>query len=136
MRSDGRFSGTTGDRELPAHPPGTRRSGTGRHLLSATWGAVSGVSPHVLHHVGPLAGAALLAGVGGQLIFFVAGLALATPMLIRLRRRFRTWAAPGVAVVIFAITYTLSAVVAGPLLSGEGQEPATAVTTTIHRHDH
>jgi hypothetical protein len=35
----------------------------------AVWGVVTGLAPHVLHHVGPLAGAALLAGAGGKLLF-------------------------------------------------------------------
>lgn len=33
--------------------------------LVAAWGVFIGLLPHVLHHVGPLAGAALLAGTGG-----------------------------------------------------------------------
>lgn len=109
-----------------------------RHWLSAAWGAVSGVAPHLLHHVGPLAGAALLAGAGGQVLFFLAGIALATPMLIRLYRRFRTWAAPAMAVGIFAITYTLSTLFVGPLFTGEDPEPVPEVTstTTLHGHDH
>jgi hypothetical protein len=99
---------------------------------------VSGVAPHVLHHVGPLAGAALLAGTGGQILFFFLGLALATPMLIRLRRRFHTWAAPAIAVAIFGLTYSFSSVYLGPLLTGEasGAIDPTSVTTTTHDHDH
>lgn len=72
------------------------------------WGAVSGVAPHVLHHVGPLAGAALLAGATGRVLFFVLGLVVATPMLIRLYRRFGSWTAPTLALALFALTYTVS----------------------------
>ena len=110
-----------------------------RHLLSAAWGAVSGIAPHVLHHVGPLAGAAILAGTGGRVIFFFLGLALAIPMLFRLYRRFRTWMAPAVAVTIFVVTYALSSLFLGPLISGatdgsaDGPPPATA-TTDQHGH--
>jgi hypothetical protein len=43
-------------------------------------GAVTGVLPHVLHHIGPLAGAALLAGAGGKLLFAVAGFVLSGDM--------------------------------------------------------
>ena len=34
------------------------------NAILAAWGAFIGVLPHVLHHVGPLAGTALLAGAG------------------------------------------------------------------------
>jgi hypothetical protein len=57
--------------------------------LSLLGPVVSGVAPHVLHHVGPLAGAALLAGFGGKAIFFALGLLLSVPMLRRLYRRRR-----------------------------------------------
>jgi len=35
-------------------------------LVSSAVAAVLGIAPHVLHHAGPLAGAALLAGTGGS----------------------------------------------------------------------
>lgn len=108
-----------------------------RHLLTAVWGAVTGIAPHVLHHVGPLAGAALLAGAGGRVLFFTVGLAASTPMLIRLHRRFRSWVAPGIAVVVFTLTYTLSSLLLGPLISGEPGTPqptAPVVTTDPHGH--
>lgn len=110
-----------------------------RHLLSAAWGTVSGIAPHVLHHVGPLAGAAVLAGTGGRVLFFLLGLALASPMLVRLYRRFRTWLAPAIAVAIFIVTYTVSSLFIGPLISGDayGFGPGTiAVTTTTDQHGH
>lgn len=110
-----------------------------RHVLTAGWGAVTGIAPHVLHHVGPLAGAAILAGTGGRVLFFGVGLAAATPMLIRLYRRFRTWAAPAIAVALFAVTYTLSSLFIGPLISGATETPgpdATTVTPTTDEHGH
>jgi len=115
-----------------------KAAGPIHQAATAVWGVVSGVAPHVLHHVGPLAGAALLAGTGGQILFFFLGLALATPMLIRLRRRFRTWAAPAIALAIFALTYTLSSLYIGPLITGEADgatEPAS-VTVTTDQHGH
>ena len=42
----------------------------------AAWGVVVGAAPHVLHHIGPLAGAAFLAGAGGTLVFGAVGLVL------------------------------------------------------------
>ncbi|HLF42985.1 MAG TPA: hypothetical protein VJA46_05595 [Acidimicrobiia bacterium] len=109
-----------------------------RHAGTAAWGTVSGVAPHVLHHVGPLAGAAVLAGTAGRVLFFLIGLAVAAPMLIRLYRRFRTWAAPAIAVAVFALTYTVSSLYLGPLLTGGTTTPADppAVTTTTDEHGH
>lgn len=57
------------------------------------WGVVLGVLPHVLHHVGPLAGAALLTGAGGTALFAVIGFMLTIPLLLR----FGSWIAPAVA---------------------------------------
>jgi hypothetical protein len=116
---------------------GTPITGRVGHAVTVIWGAVSGVAPHVLHHVGPLAGAAVLAGTGGQVLFFFVGLAVATPMLIRLYRKFRTWVAPAMAVAIFALTYTLSSLYLGPLLTGDTTgptEPASVITTDEHGH--
>jgi hypothetical protein len=109
-----------------------------RHVLTAVWGVLSGVAPHVLHHVGPLAGAAILVGAGGQVLFFVIGVGLATPMLLRLYRRFGTWAAPAVAVAVFVATYIVSSLYLGPLLTGENTtEPEPpSITTTTDEHGH
>jgi len=114
------------------------RTGRVRHVVSAVWGTLTGVAPHVLHHVGPLAGAAILAGTGGRVLFFVIGLGLTSPMLIRLYRRFGTWAAPAIAVAVFVITYTVSSLYLGPLHTGEGTAPADTppMTTTTDEHGH
>ena len=89
--------------------------------IVAAWAVVTGVAPHVLHHVGPLAGAALLAGVGGKAIFFAIGLALSAPMLRRLYRRFGTLLAPAAATAVFAGIFTFSSVVIAPRLTGSEQ---------------
>ena len=86
--------------------------------LSAVVAAISGIAPHVLHHVGPLAGTALLAGTGGTILFGVAGFALSIPMLLRLRRRFGTWLAPAVASTVFLAVYLFSSLVVGPAVIG------------------
>ncbi|GGG62143.1 hypothetical protein GCM10011374_26590 [Kocuria dechangensis] len=108
------------------HPtaPGGAAS-TRPRRLRALWnsamggmGAVLGLLPHVLHHVGVLAGMALIAGSGGTLVFGVLGLAASVPLLLRLRRRFGTWWAPAVGLLVFAALYSLSAFVIGPLISG------------------
>jgi hypothetical protein len=76
------------------------------------------VASHVLHHVGPLAGTALLAGFGGKAIFFILGLVLSLPMLRCLYGRFGTLAAPAMAVVAFAAVFTFSSLVMAPRLTG------------------
>ena len=88
--------------------------------LLAAWGVFIGLLPHVLHHVGPLAGAALLAGAGGTVLFAVIGFVAAIPFLRRLHRRFATWKAPAIALVIFAAMFSLSSFVIGPAISGDG----------------
>ena len=98
---------------------GVRAVRTLSTVASGAVAAISGVAPHVLHHVGPLAGAAFLAGAGGTVLFGLAGFALSIPMLLRLRRRFGTWAAPAVASAIFTGVYLASALVVGPALTAD-----------------
>ena len=100
--------------------------------------AVLGAAPHVLHHVGPLAGAALLGGIGGTLLFGVLGFVLAIPLLRRMRRRTGSWAAPGAALAFFVALFTLSTVFVGPALSSdpEGKSaPVPARTVPDAEHD-
>ncbi len=87
-----------------------------------------GLVPHVLHHVGIIAGAALVTGVGGNLLFGVLGLLLSAPLLRRLYRRFHTWKAPVIALGIFALMYALSAFVIGPAITGDTPTPIPATT--------
>ncbi len=87
--------------------------------FSATVGAVAGVAPHVLHHVGPIAGAALLTGAGGTALFGAIGFVLTVPMLLRLKRRSHTWAAPAVALAIFMAMFTVSTLWIGPAIRGD-----------------
>ena len=101
----------------------SRRPDAGRlatlwSAVTAAVGAVMGLLPHLLHHVSFLAGAALVTGVGGNLLFGALGLLLSVPLLRRLYRRFGTWKAPAVAVAVFAIMFSLSAFVIGPAISG------------------
>lgn len=107
---------------LAAHPA---RSSFARRLtarawsfLLAGWGVVTGVAPHVLHHVGPLAGAAILAGVGGRLLFAAIALVISVPFLLRIHRRFRSWVASAIALAAMAATFTLSTFVIAPLITG------------------
>ena len=103
-----------------ATPVAPARRSLGARLLGAVvagWAVATGVAPHVLHHVGPLAGAALLAGFGGKALFFVLGLILSVPMLRRLYRRFGTLVAP------FAAVFTFSSLVIAPRLTGADNSP-------------
>jgi hypothetical protein len=92
--------------------------------LLAAWGLVSGIAPHVLHHVGPLAGAALLAGAGGRLLFAAIALVVSIPFLIRIHRRFKTWLAPGIALAGMAVSFALSTFLIGPLITGSDSGPS------------
>lgn len=86
--------------------------------LLAAWAALTGLLPHVLHHVGPLAGAALLAGTGGRLLFAAITLIVSIPFLLRIRRRFKSWLAPTIALAAMAAMFALSSFVIGPLITG------------------
>ncbi|MBI4171808.1 MAG: hypothetical protein HY511_03530 [Actinobacteria bacterium] len=89
----------------------------------AVWGGFIGLLPHVLHHVGPLAGAALLAGAMGRALFAAIGFVAAIPFLLRLHRRFRTWKAPVIALAVFAAMFSLSSFVIGPAIAGGEESP-------------
>jgi len=87
--------------------------------LSAAAGAIAGITPHVLHHVGPIAGAAILTGTEGSVLFGAIGFALTLPLLMRLKKRFNSWAAPGVALALFAVMFTISTLWIGPAIRGD-----------------
>jgi predicted PurR-regulated permease PerM len=95
--------------------------------LVAAWGGLMGLLPHVLHHVGPLAGAAILAGATGRVLFAAVGFVAAIPMLRRLHRRYATWKAPAIALAVFALMFVLSSFVIGPALSGSGSSSRPSV---------
>jgi hypothetical protein len=97
----------------------------------AVWGVVIGVAPHVLHHVGPFAGAALLAGAGGKLLFGVLGFLLSVPFLLRLYRRFHTLAAPALATAAFVAIFAVSTLVVSPLLTGSANTPSNTPTVEL-----
>ena len=98
-----------------------------RLAAGAVGAAVLGVAPHVLHHAGPLAGAAIFAGVAGTVLFGVVGLVAAIPMLLKMRRRTGSWRAPLAALALFAALFTISTTVVGPAITGDdsGDAPST-----------
>jgi hypothetical protein len=99
-------------------------------VVSGVVAAISGIAPHVLHHVGPLAGTAILTGAGGTVLFGLAGFALSVPMLLRLRGRFRSWVAPGIASLVFVVVYLFSALVVGPVITGSSSDASVEPTST------
>jgi hypothetical protein len=113
----------------PAPVAVVKRSGRIRTLwngIVAGIGVVMGLLPHVLHHIGFLAGTAVVAGAGGTALFAVLGLAASVPFLLKLYRRFGTWVAPAVALGVFAVMFALSAFVIGPAINGTDTAPAPA----------
>lgn len=106
-----------------------------RATLLGAWAAVTGAAPHVLHHVGPLAGSALVAGAGGRVLFGALGFVATVPTLRRLRRRTGTWRAPGLALAAFATIYTISVLVIGPALS-DATQPPPAPDESVDHHGH
>jgi len=106
--------------------------------VRAAAGALLGLVPHVMHHIGILAGAALLTGVFGNSLLYAVGLLLSIPLLNRLRKRFGTWKAPAVGVAVFTATFLLSALVVGPAINRSSTPPApqTSLPPAIATADH
>ena len=95
------------------------RRGRLRAALAAVGAVVLGAAPHVLHHAGPLAGAALLAGASGRVLFGAVGFLAAVPLLRRLRARTGSWRLPAGALALMAAAYTFSSLVIGPALTAD-----------------
>jgi len=116
-------------------PPAPGRVRLLWNFLTGVVGAIVGVAPHVLHHVGFLAGTAVLAGAGGTALFGAVGLLASVPMLLRLRRRFGTWRAPAIALGVFTVMFALSAFVIGPAISGTSANDNTGTSTSTPSPD-
>lgn len=106
------------------------------HTVVGAMGLVLGLLPHVLHHVGLLAGTALVAGSGGTALFGALGLLASIPMLIHLYRRFDSWVAPALGLLVFAVMFSLSAFVIGPAISGTGQDVGPGPVPTVDHTEH
>ena len=114
-----------------------------RRVLASAWnavtaalGAVMGLLPHVLHHVGLLGGAVLVSGATGNVLFAVLGIVFSLPLLRRLHRRFGTWKAPTLALGVFTLMFSLSAFVIGPAISGDEPDPGPVPVQTPTPSDH
>lgn len=105
-----------------------------RLAVAAVLGTISGIAPHVLHHVGPIAGAAIVSGATGTVVFGLLGFLLMIPSLLQIKRRFGTWLAPGIAVLVFAALFTISTVWIGPIIRGEADQAPDAQQTEHEAH--
>lgn len=115
-----------------------------RSRLKAIWqsvgaaiGVALGLVPHVLHHIGLIAGAAFVTGATGNVLFFAIGLVFSIPLLRRIYKKFHTSWAPAIAIAIFAALFSLSAFVIGPAITGDSspaKDPATPSQTPTTNH--
>ncbi len=96
----------------------------------ATIGGLMGLAPHVMHHIGFLAGAAILTGFLGNAVLYGLGMLLSIPLLGRLRRRFGTWKAPMLGVAVFSGFFAISAFVIGPLFNPAASDEPTVPAPT------
>jgi hypothetical protein len=88
----------------------------------------------VLHHVGLLAGTALVAGTAGTTIFGILGLVASVPLLLRLKHRFGSWWAPAIGLAVFAVMFSVSAFLIGPAISGNSSDPGGGQPTPSVNH--
>ncbi len=124
-----------------ADPPGASVPIPRGRWRTSVWSAAGtavtgllGLAPHVLHHVGLFAGAFLVTGVTGNVLFGLAGLLLSVPFLVRLHRRHHTWKAPAIAVAVFALVFSLSAFVVGPAITGSSNDSGPTNPSTPDQH--
>lgn len=104
--------------------------------VSAATAAVLGLLPHVLHHVGPLAGAALFAGATGSLLFGAVGFVAAIPFLLRVHRHSGNWRLPAAILAAMAVVFSLSTFVVGPAITGNDGEGAPTKSTPANPAGH
>ncbi len=116
--------------------PGEVGARSARGMLASGAAGVLGLAPHVLHHVGPVAGAALLAGASGKLLFGAIGFLLMIPMLWRMRRRTGAWRAPALALGAFATVFVISTALIGPLIAGGDNANDSTMAPDEHEVHH
>lgn len=112
----------------PDRPASSSPFGALRVALSAVGAALLGLAPHLLHHAGPLAGAALIGGIGGTLLFGAVGFLLAVPFLLRLYRHQGSWRLPAVALALFVAMFLLSAFLVGPAITDSNSDDGGSQT--------
>ncbi|MBJ7354323.1 MAG: hypothetical protein JHC98_05815 [Thermoleophilaceae bacterium] len=75
----------------------------------------------MLHHAGPIVGAALIAGTGGTLLFGLIGLIASVPLLLRVHRRSGGWSVPSGLFALFVAGFAVSTLLIGPAIRGDNQ---------------
>jgi len=119
-----------------ARRPAARVLANAWQAASGALGAIAGLVPHLLHHVSLLGGAVLVSGATGNVIFGAVGLLLSVPLLRRLYRRYRTWLAPGIALGVFIVMFSLSAFVIGPALRSAPPPDSPQAPTQVDHASH
>ena len=99
--------------------------------IGTAWATLMGMLPHVLHHIGPLAGAAIIAGTTGIVIFGLLALALTIPVLIRVQRRCGNWRIPAVLLGIMLAAWSASTWVFSPWVQDKLAEPKSSTRTNV-----
>ena len=80
-------------------------------------------------------------------MFGALGFAASIPMLVRLYRKFGSWVAPALGLLVFTAMFSLSAFVIGPAISGSGNsgsggggnpgpEPTVNQEPTVNHTEH
>lgn len=96
-------------------------------IVGSAWAALMGALPHVLHHVGPLAGAAFVAGTTGTIVFGLLAFAFTIPMLVRIRRHRGSWRLPLALLATFIAVWAASTWLVGPWVQDQlADEPPVA----------
>ena len=118
------------------------QQGSARTFVRRAWvwvstasAAVLGLLPHVIHHVGPLAGAALFAGATGSLLFGAIGFVVAIPFLRRVRRRCGNWRVPAAILAAMVVVFSLSTFIIGPAITGAGEDDGNTPTRSAPGDD-
>ena len=93
---------------------------TGSFSLAGATAAVTGTLPHAIHHIGLVAGGALLVRAWGQGLLATLGLVAMVPLLLRMRRRSGAWRKPALMLALFAAVFAVSTFVVGPALRDAG----------------
>lgn len=124
----------------PAGPESARSNAEHRSRLTAAvgaaWAATMGVMPHLLHHAGPLAGAAFVAGTTGTLVFGLAAFVFTIPLLRRVRRHRGSWRSPALLLALFVGTWLVSTYVAGPWVRDRlADEPIATLQDSVPAGD-
>lgn len=114
-------------------------TGRVKALVAGVSAGLLGAAPHVLHHVGPLAGAAILAGATGKLIFGVVGFVAMIPLFKKLHRKSGGWRVPALALAAMSVIFLFSTFVIGPALTDgddDSVQPSTQDEQKAHESHH